>query len=336
MCRTQTYLAIIILLGSTLWSTQARGAELYSDDELELQVGGLGEVGVSVAESEEETTPAPPATAIRLARLSSSGTWNQYGGLKIQVEGRSGQLELLDLALKATPTNWLEINAGRFKVPVSKEYLIPADEMRFSKRALVRDLAPGRRLGLETAVDTEIGHVGLRAAAGLFQPGPGLRRNEGQLFVAHAQVEPVHGFEIHAAFAEHVFDDNTFVDDTVDPPVEHAVFAHDRQLDAAIGYHDEHLHVIGEGLIALDDESGRVPWAAHASGAYRFNVDGIGLEPALAYDVLDEEGRLIHRGAAAFNTYWLDTNVMTTVEYEVEVPDGSLHHLVSLLLQVSF
>ncbi|MGM0555241.1 MAG: hypothetical protein ACQEVA_02585 [Myxococcota bacterium] len=327
---------LLIIFSSGAAIPSADAAELVDSDEFTLQAGALGEVGLSLTESEHHEADPPPATTLRLARLSLGGTWKQLAGAKLQVEGRSGDVELLDLALEATPTEWLAINAGRFKLPVSREFLIPAGDMLFSNRALILELAPRRSTGLEVAVEAEADSVGIKGAVGLFQPGRGLLENEGQLLVARTAVEPAHGLEVHIAFAEHVFDDNRYVDDAVAPAVERPVFAYDRQIDVAIGYHGEHLHLLGEGLVVLDSQLGDHPWAAHASGAYRFRAGEVGLEPALAYDALDAGGELTHRGAAAFNTYWLDTHVMTTLEYELELPEDGTSHVVSLLMQVGF
>jgi hypothetical protein len=332
---SKTLFALAIgTLGLLAHAPPAGAATILENDELTVDLNGLGEVGLGFE------SPDPHAeglrTDLRLARLKTDARLQDWGGFKLQVDARSGRFELLDLLVDITPTDWLTLRAGRFKVPVSREYLIGAPDMRFTNRALARRIAPGREVGLQLVAEQTLGQTDAELSAGLFEPG-GVEflQNDGELLVGRLLLEFPHHLEFHAAYAEHILSDNR-VPLPEDPARSRRVFPDDRQLDAAVGFHDDHWHLLLEGLTALDAPTEQVPLATHASVAYRAPVDGIDLEPALAYDLLDRSDHRIHRGAAALNLYWLDTDLMTTLEYEAELESSHLTHAVTLLLQAGF
>lgn len=65
-------------------------------------------------------------------------------------------------------------------------------------------------------------------------------------------------------------------------------------------------------------------------------VDDYQLEPGLAYDYLDDGDSDLDRGTAVLNAYWLETKVMTSVEYSLQDRDGPVSHLASLAFQAGF
>ena len=338
--RRSSLVLLVAALAHLVHAPPADAATLFEEEELTLEIGGLGEVGLAYEESEAARHEGL-GTDVRMARLKADARWRDLGGFKLQIDGKSGSVELLDLVAELTPAEWLALRAGRFKVPVSREYMIGAPDMRFSNRALVRRLAPGRAVGAQLGFEGAVGELEAEFSASLFEPGGlDLLENEGELFVSRLLVEFPHHLEFHAAYAEHVLGDNRVADPEAASETMR-VFPFDRQLDAALGYHDEHWHLLVEGFTSLDPPGDQPPWAAHGSLSYRFPVADFALEPALAYDFLERHQERIHRGAAALNAYWLDTNLMTTIEYEGEVasPEAAsqeVAHTLSVLLQAGF
>mgnify|MGYP006295871351 CR=1 FL=1 len=325
----------IVTLGLLAHAPPAGAATLLENDELTVELNGLGEVGLDYESSDAHPTEGV-GTDLRLARLKTDARLRDWGGFKLQVDARSGTVELLDLLVDITPTEWLTVRAGRFKVPVSREFLIGAPDMRFTNRALAGQIAPGRAVGLQLLAEHTFGETDAELSTGLFEPGGlELLQDDGELLVSRLLLEFPHHLEFHAAYAEHILSDNR-VPIPEDPSQTRRVFPDDRQLDAALGFHDQRWHLLLEGLTALDSPDERLPLAAHASLAYRAPIDTVDLEPALAYDLLDRSHHRIHRAAAALNIYWLDTDLMTTVEYEAEIESPHVTHTASLLLQAGF
>lgn len=340
---------LLVLAGLLLVGLALPGAafahKVVESDELELQVNGLGEVAASAHADAHHPEHEGFNLDVNMARLAAKAAYPDIGGIAVQVEAASGRVELLDAAVEVRPVEPLSIKAGRFKVPVSREYLISAPDMMFSRRAALTDLVPHRAVGLQAGLEMPFGkgteqregttgsfQLGAFAPSGLDGP------LHGATFVARGQVEFPVGIGLHGAFAEYMLGEN------LDPETGDRLVADNRLLDAAVSYHHHHWHALAEGTLALDGPEGGLPWGIHGSVGRRFQTGaGPELEPALAYDFLQRDGsaeRSAHRGTAALNVYWLDTQLMSTLEYEAEVGlverDEEVVHAVTMLLQAGF
>lgn len=337
-----SFVGAAMLTALVLGAGQASAATLVENEELELDLIGLGEVGLVHHESHEAHASANANQVnVNLARLAGKARWVDLGGLIGQVEARSGEAQLLDAAVYLQPVDVFRLKAGRFKVPVSAEYLVPASAMLFSKRAAFVSLAPGRLNGAEVTLSPHLGDTAVELRTALFIPEtPEGDVAPGALAVGRLAVEgPAHTW-LHLGFAEHVFAAN---EANREPGTETPrPFEHERQLDAAIMFHTEPWKLHLEALYVFDGPEETQPYGAVASAAYDFHVGERILEPAVAYDFLDRGEEVLHRGTAALNTYWHSTDLMTTVEYEFETESGhgeesgGPQHTFSVLLQAGF
>lgn len=101
--------------------------------------------------------------AIEAARLALIGDMASNFSYLLQLDAAAPE-HLVDARITYHPSDLLRIQVGRFKVPVSGEFLAPIADVDLIRRALVvRALAPGRQVG------AEIG--GATASRGLFWRG---------------------------------------------------------------------------------------------------------------------------------------------------------------------
>jgi len=229
----------------------------------------------------------------------------------LQVEAASGSVDLLDARLDYQPAPWLRLRAGRFKAPVSADYLVPATKMLLAERAMLVDLAPRRLIGAEAAV--QAGKLGAEVA--LFE------WDEDLLTVgeAHYSSGPV---ALHAAAGQRSGETN------------------DTRLDAAVVLHPGRWEAHAEALAVLD--GGAVPAVgAFASAGYRFGdpateEDALAVEPLVALDLRSEDGGQDWAGTGAVDIFWDGWHLVQTLSYTHAVADGVPDHVLTAQLRGGF
>jgi len=251
----------------------------------------------------------------------------------IQVGADHGDLQLLDARIAWTPSRRVTVRAGRFKTPVSAEYLIPAPRLLFTQRSLHMAIVPRRNLGAEAEVHLGPQSADVALSAGVFDPAAyDLVHGSGELATARVLLHTASGFGAHAAAAKWLHRDGAIELLGEDAP------GYDEHLVGALLFEEHGLTSVVEGALARtagrdDDERGAI--GGVASVAYRFPT-GLGeldLEPAVAVETLVEDELATHCAQLALNFHPHDWNLTQTVEWEVHAIDEGLGHAVYLQLQ---
>lgn len=321
------FVVVFFVLGS---ATEVEAYDLVEDDELTLSLSGVGEGAARL--NHDEADGATAHYDMNFARLVANAEYAERGGFFIQVGARTGQVALLDARASLQIAEGLDAQLGRFKMPVSPEFLTSARDLLFSRRAALSGIVAKRSLGgqlVAQPIDDE--QVGLVLNAGVFTPGvmPGDDPPAG-LAVGRARLDFSERYFLHAAFAENI------IANDVDPETDLRAFPFNRQLDLAFGLADDTWRALVEGLYVFDGPYPTDVMGLHVNAARKFSREDVDLEPALAYDLLRLDHNDLHRATAAFNTYWLGTNLMSTIEYALESTDGRVRHLGTVSLQAGF
>ena len=312
---------VLLLLAGARAEDDTRLTEAPPSDPLE--VHAWAEAGYMAAVRPEE--PVERGAYLSLARLQVRLHEDGFAAF-IQAGADRGELELLDARATWRPSEAVAVRAGRFKTPVSAEYLIPANHLIFAHRSSHLLLVPRRALGAEVE-----GHVGGRWDLGLhagvynpagYAPVPGA----GELLVGRALLESPVGLALHVAGSDWLHDGGAAEVLAEEAPET------DRALDAALLFEEHGWTMVTEGVYArpLDGED----WVAGgvASVAHRFptRVEEFEIEPAAAVEFVERQGAI---SQLTLNFHQSDWNLMQTVEWEVHsAPDG-LQNAVYVQLQ---
>jgi len=309
---------------------EARSLNLVDNDELELDLVGIANGVYSAEIVEDERDRYGPE--VSLARLKLSGQYEEVGGIKIQVDGSSGNLQLLDAVASLDLGSPFHVRLGRFKPTVSPQFLIPAPDVYTSNRALLNSLVPGRSAGVATGADVDLGGPSLKGEIGVFQPiRASFERPKGQLLTARIDLGLPMGLTGHVGYAKHVFDENSLT-----RPVqggdggasfeEVPVVSNDSPLDVAVVFDKNDIYAHLEGVAVLDPPGDQdTIYGGHLLGAYVIGPEGeINVEPTVAYDIIDGADTT-HRATVGGNTYFFDTGIEVETHYEftlVDQPQG--------------
>ncbi|MCB9672943.1 MAG: hypothetical protein H6734_25965 [Alphaproteobacteria bacterium] len=301
----------------------ARAYSLLERDALKLELRGLGEAGVQANTSQDS------AGYVNVARLMVVAKYSGMGRVMVQYEMKNGRPELLDAQVEVTPFSSFMVTAGRFKTPVSLEFAIPAPKLRFHRRAALKSLVPTRANGLDVGYEHDLGDVSLGLQLGAFLTNTDLSSgiDDGVLATARAYARLPYGVTLHVAGADHLFS----MAPTEDSMHQEAV------IDVAASWEHGGWGALAEGVVVVDETDGPRPYGLYAMAAHRFVLDmDIGLEPAVAYDQIRSGDNVNHFGTVAFNVYWLDYRLVTSVDYRGGRDDGATSHAGFARLQIGF
>jgi len=269
---------------------------------------------------------------LSMARLQGRLHENDFDAF-IQVGADSGDLKLLDARIAWHPHERLYVRAGRFKSPVSAEYLIPAQRILFAHRSLHMAVVPRRNLGAEGefTVGPEAADVAL--SVGVFDPaGYELGSEAGQLLTTRALLHTAAGFGAHVAYA------SWFRGESAPRILGDASPTHDRHLVGALLFEEHGVTSVVEGVIAQHHEDRSDAGEAiggMASVAYRFPT-GFGeldIEPAVALEYLEWAEDRQTSSQVAVNFHPHDWNLTQTIEWEAHHHEGELGHAIYVQLQ---
>jgi len=301
------------------------------DNEFKLDLSGIVEGGYVVNQ---------PSTGgdlnygprLSLARLKLDGKLEDYGSVKIQTGTRDNNIALLDAVVALTAADPFKLQLGRFKSPVSHEFLTGAPDLLFFSRAALNSFVPGRRIGAQAdyAFDAT-DNLTITPQVGLFEaPGGTTENPQGASVVGRILVEPGDSVDIHLAGAEFVFDENDVVSIGAPAP------GYDQMVDAAVSYDTDRWNVHGEGLYVTGPADGVHYLAAgYAHAGHRLgDLEGISYEPAVGYDIFGtSEEDPNHRVTGGLNLYLYGDNLIASADYRLNLFDGDPGHTAILELQ---
>jgi len=264
---------------------------------------------------------------LSLARLQGQLHESDFDAF-LQVGADHGDLDLLDARISWRPTDRVVLRAGRFKAPVSAEYLIPAPRLLFVHRSLHMALVPKRSLGAEAEVHLGPESADVALSAGIFDPADyALVPGSGELVTARALLHTGSGFGAHLAGAAWIHDD------TAADALPYEAPDYERHLVAALLFEEHGVTAVVEGALAtMGDEAAA---GGVASVGYRFPVGHkeLSLEPATALEVLNVAGHTETVGQVALNVHPHDWNLVQTLEWEVQPNQARPSHLLYVQLQ---
>jgi hypothetical protein len=337
-------------IGTMLVGQRAEALQIAEEEgeyELSLTVFGQGEFTMRDAGG---SAPLQYGFSVSKARLKSQATWNDVGSLKIQIGGAGGNVVLKDMVATLSIADPVHFRIGRFKTPISAEYNISSADLIMVDRALLRGLIPGRRIGGDVRLmlgDDEQGGVAFTGELGLFNPvNRGIATAQGQLLTARALLELGFGLDIHASYGQVVFDDNTTTSNPAQPGRPEPF---NQTADVALQYNQGRVNAHAEALAVFDAAgTDETPLAFYSHFGYRIGAeDAINVEPMVGYDYVSDEPaitqvggmatriyRETHRMTVGANLYWLDSHLVSTLNYRLETR-GDVGHAAFLQLQAS-
>lgn len=253
-----------------------------------------------------------------IARLQarSDHSWHRGGRdqqleMLLQVEAASGSVELLDARLDYHPVPGVRLRAGRFKAPVSAEYLIPATKMLMIERAMLVTLAPRRLQGVELSLQP--GALGAEFA--LFEEEAGLLG----VSELHYTAGPA---RFHAAVGQNFGEDG------------------DTRIDGAVMVHEHGWDGLIEGIARVNDGAVYAT-AGFASLGRRIgdpatDEDAFAVEPLIAGDLLQEDESLSWAGTGAVDVFWDGWHLVQTFSYTYTDHNGVPEQIVATQLRGGF
>jgi hypothetical protein len=318
-----------VALAAGLPAAPAHAYVVTQLDALRLDLTGLGQAGVETGSGIGDGEVAEAYLGV--ARLQARATYKGFGGVMVQFEFKDAKPAVLDAVVTVTPTSFLTVQAGRFKTPVSLEFGLPAANLRFHRRAALKKLIPTRAAGLNGTVQHKLGDVTLGLDVGAFLPpdvdlASGVEH--GVLLTGRAFARLPHGITVQVAAADHLFPGGPMPED---PMQQEAV------VDLAASYEEGQWFFLTEAAVSVAQQEGPRPYGYYGMGAYRIPMSvGPDLEPAVAYDQLRTGDQVGHFGTVALNAYWLDRNLMTSLDYRGGKQGDEVSHAGFARLQVGF
>lgn len=283
-----------------------------------LTLGGMGEARARVAHAEAADTIG--GVELVAARLRAKAEQPGAGGAVVQLQGNRNSVQLLDLVLRADLASTVDLRIGRFKTPVSAEFLIPLPALVFARRGLVADLALRRLDGAQLRWRPTAGAYRVDVRVGAFNPAGAVPEDDAGVVLAGRVAITRGGLTLHLGGAEHVGADGSAAGGPL--PL-------DRQLDAAVLWSDALWSVHLEGVAALDADTAQTPFAAYAHVARRFGA----WQPTLGYDLLQPgaSDTLTHRVQVALNRQLAGDALIATLHYGLTHADATAHEGIAQL-----
>jgi hypothetical protein len=317
---------VTLLLGV---AGNASAVTVAEGEDYTFEIRGLGEAGYVVA---DEASPRLTGPYLGMARLSARMSYNDLGRIFIQYEAASGQARLLDLLAALHVTDWFHVRFGYFKTPVSVDYNITSAQRPFPARAMLTELTPKRRSGVEAMLKGTFGDVTTNLHVGAFNPRPiGQSVDAEVLLAARGEVKWPVGFGVHVGYSDH------FGTVTSEDPADPLYMTEPRLIDFALTFQNTRWFAHTETLLAPHRDD--VFAATYAALGYRFGNlrTEPTLEPIIGYDyVVPVSDQAMHRIRGGLNAYLLDYRVVPNLHYELTFDgSGQTGHAVLALLRMS-
>lgn len=292
------------------------------DDPFEIHAWARGGYRAEVADGEVQHGPY-----MSLARLQVRLSDGERFAAFVQLGADNAELALLDARATAFLSDEVELSVGRFKVPISHDWLVPAEQMLVPTRALLDGFAPLRAIGLQGRWSRHGAAWNPTVRVGIFDPlAPGSSRLGGAQLVLQAGLHGESGFILHGAVA-------AWLHDAESADIEEAAVPWDRQLDVAMGYAGERFSLEVEGLGARSVDTGELQGGTTAFTAVRLPVsEQLMLEPVAAWDVRYEtKEQVLQRFTGAINVHQDGWHLVESLAYEYEHggEEGDLHTIIA-------
>ena len=322
----------------------AGSAEAYTlveDGDLTLQLDAWGRAGYALG-----TPPGGEldhAHYVTFARLSGKAEWKTWGGLFLQYEGASRNVDLLDLIATINPTEQLTFRMGKFKIPTSMDFLLPGHVIPFANRAMLVGLVPLRHLGVEVEGRATLYGKQATLQLGWFEPTLNelsrLPDEQGYYASARAALALDEALTLHLAWVDLVLANNA-PRQALNPLGEPArPIPLDQRVDVAVTYIKDNTTVFVEGLASFDAEDEVTPLAGYVHAFHTFGLegtDGHALEPGARYGLVRRDGGVTHRATLGLTYYIRGVRLFARTNYEVTVAPEALGHLATVQLQGGF
>lgn len=326
----------VLFVASLLVASDVAAEEtLVETGATEVSIGGLGR-GQLVVQDADDTVDTV-GLKLLAARLNARAVQHQLGEVFFQLDA-TNDVPVLDLIVDINFGSPVGLKLGKFKTPVSREFLMPLGKLPTIDRARLTSLAPRRAAGLDLYADFDLDGWWLRADTGLYNPtgsSLGLAQS-GMLAAERLDIGFDFGLSVHVAYAQHVLGDNE--DLLTGAPL----VRYDRLVDAALVFERAGLRTLVEGVYAADGPGATEPLGAYALVAYLFgSADGggeFGYEPAVGADWVDyDEGSVFRSITATFNWLINGRKLQASLGYSAEqTSDEDLGHVAALQFQGTF
>jgi hypothetical protein len=267
---------------------------------------------------------------LSLARLQARTTHQDRYRVFLQLGADRGQVALLDARATVAVSDRLELSAGRFKQPVSHEFLIPATELLIPSRAQLVQLAPRRGIGLEATWSSPGERLTPTIRAGVFDPLKlGHTTFGGAQLVLQADLHAHSGWFVHGAGAAWIHPDDARTAYGESAPEQ------DAHADVAIGWVNPAWTADAELLAAhtLDGDGWLLGGGAVVARRFEAHHGDVVIEPVVAWDALQGADALTHRATAALNVHEDGWRLVQSLAWEVEIGPEAPVHLVIAQLQ---
>lgn len=288
-----------------------------------------------------------PQTTLVMARLRARATHHGAGLVNIELD-MLAPTPLLDLYSEVDLGSPVSVRVGLFKVPLSREMLLPIVSHPVYERSLINlNLGVRRRAGATIAATFALGELRGELQTGVFNPTMNFNKmlHDGVLWVSALNLKfaPLHT-DLHIAYMDHVFEPAQ----TFDMATMMFLYPRGQQLDVALYHEHGRWRALAEGLIAFDDrqpDTDTPVYALHGLVAYQLgsmvggDSVGQGIEPAMSMDYLSlEDGDHLR---VTGNLHWLivSRKLMASAGYGFEPELGMQQpsrHLALMQLQGSF
>ena len=307
----------------------AHGAALVRKDGGEIHFKGWSQAGWAYDK-------APGADSgnngpyVGLARLSGTAERGRWGRAFVQIAAESGTALLLDAVAAIRPTPSVTVQAGVFKVPLSRDFLIPAPATGFVNRSLSVGLtwkrAPGAMLTLGGGDDLPLSlHLGAFQPPDAVVAGAGV--DQGKILAAAADLA-VGDVGLHLAFTDLVG-----TDATADG------LPYDQHVDAAVTWLSSGWTVFAEVLAALDSPADKTPVGAYVQALRSMPLGDadLAIEPGLRVGMLRPlDGVTVQRVTAGLTLYLDGDHLNTSLNVDLTSRDGESGQAAYAQLQAGF
>lgn len=320
--------ASMVVVASVGLASPGWAFDLVDDGDTRLQLNGVAQAAYGF---DEEATDV--GAQLDLARLMARVGYADVGDLQLHAEARTGQMVLLDANVRVVPVEPVTVTLGRFKTPVSAEFLLPAPALLFRDRAFVSDLGHKRLDGGMVSVAPAFGAFKTRVEVGLFNPqGTSVVDGMDGHVLAGRLLLSYDAFSLHLAAADHIMGQDPGVAALEEAPVEQSL-----QLDAAIVVELKPVRLHVEAIRVERRVADETVWGGTTMAAVDvLETAGTEWEVAGGWDVEREDG-LRNRATAGLNVYMHEHDVVASVEDQVTFEDdGQVNQLASVSVQVVF
>ncbi len=331
--KTSRSTGLMALLITGAWLTlapprTATAAEVLQTDTSTLSVGGVVRAGWNGVQNEGRFDHGP---WLGFARLNAAARYADRGEVFVQFNASSRGVQLLDARATVHLAPWLSWNVGRFKSPVSLEYLVGGPATPFSGRYLAGAIAPRRLYGTSLVHAAEFDDRVLTLEAGVYAAPatPANVQRDDLVFAARAAFEPAAGMTLHFGFAEQLerleAEENA---PTADPTRTETDYGRvvDLGFAARRGAWNLHAEVTAQ-VQAQADAPDASQWGFVLMGGYRVSTPNapFDVEPILSFDSLfaiDTDVSTL-RARGGVRMLWREAPINVTFELYNTATDGT-------------